>query len=357
MNHCPPSYRDTRIGLCFLLVFLGAKITFSAHVEAQRIEEGTTPRLIDGQTVTTAPPSQRLDIKIETSRPQPTAGTGLGVIAELKNLSNTTIYLRERDVALTLPPELEGPFVSEQSWFAFFPNTNTDPYNRGSNTIALQPGDAYKSFWTALPYRSQQEESQLSLGRVISNVVNTVLSELNFIFFSPGSYKITTSVKYWMKPELSDENYNTSTQSVIIPVSAPQSVILIGAALGGLIGYFILPHARQILIELPSRTTADTSFLGKIETTLRRLAVEISGIVGSVLLSAIVVILLARLSETQFLIRVTVTDFWGAIAIGFVANYAGSKFLEKILSDTTILERTTLPRESSSRPELPPTQP
>jgi hypothetical protein len=146
MNRSSTRRRDTYISLFFLLVFLGVKSTFSAAVEPQRIEEGTTTRLTDGQIVINAPPSQRIDIKIETSRSQPTAGTGLGVIAELKNLSNATIYLRERDVALTLPPELEGPFVSEQSWYAFFPNPNTDPYARGNNSIALQPGDTYKSF-------------------------------------------------------------------------------------------------------------------------------------------------------------------------------------------------------------------
>jgi hypothetical protein len=55
------------------------------------------------------------------------------------------------------------------------------------------------------------------------------------------------------------------------------------------------------------------------------------GILGAALLSIIVTILLARLSETQFLIRITVADFWGAVAIGFVANYAGAEVLNKII--------------------------
>jgi hypothetical protein len=188
--------------------------------------------------------------------------------------------------------------------------------------------------------------------------VNSVLSELNFIFFSPGNYKITTSVKYWTKPDLTEDTYHTATQSVVIPVSAPQSVILIGAALGGLIAYFILPHGRRKLIELPSMNASDVSALTALERIVRRFTLEISGIVGSMLLSAIVAILLARLSETQFLIRVTITDFWGAIAIGFVANYAGSKFLERILSSApSNAERTASPPEASSRPVLPPAQP
>jgi len=52
---------------------------------------------------------------------------------------------------------------------------------------------------------------------------------------------------------------------------------------------------------------------------------------GAVLLSAIVTILLARISETQFLIRVTVADLWGAVAIGFVANYLGAELIKKMI--------------------------
>ena len=47
-------------------------------------------------------------------------------------------------------------------------------------------------------------------------------------------------------------------------------------------------------------------------------------------------VLLARLSETQFLIRVSINDFWGAIAIGFVADLLGIKILQKILSGADV---------------------
>jgi hypothetical protein len=56
----------------------------------------------------------------------------------------------------------------------------------------------------------------------------------------------------------------------------------------------------------------------------------LAGAVGSILLSAIVTILLSWLSETQFLIRVSINDFWGAIAVGFVANLPGIKILQTI---------------------------
>jgi hypothetical protein len=62
------------------------------------------------------------------------------------------------------------------------------------------------------------------------------------------------------------------------------------------------------------------------------------------LLSAIVTILLSRLSDTQFLIKVSVADFWGAIVTGLVAQYLGSKWLERLLA---------LPTDTPAHPPLP----
>jgi glycerol uptake facilitator-like aquaporin len=116
-------------------------------------------------------------------------------------------------------------------------------------------------------------------------------------------------------------------------VAAPQSVVLFGAALGGLIAYFIFP--RRIAETAPATTRMGDviRFAATIFKTLAQIAI-------AMLLSAIVTILLARVSETQCLIRITVADFWGAIAVGFIANYLGIKLFEKIVptiraSDTT----------------------
>ena len=45
----------------------------------------------------------------------------------------------------------------------------------------------------------------------------------------------------------------------------------------------------------------------------------------------IVTILLSRIADTQFYVRITVNDLWGAIALGFIANYAGYRFLLKLV--------------------------
>jgi hypothetical protein len=66
------------------------------------------------------------------------------------------------------------------------------------------------------------------------------------------------------------------------------------------------------------------------------------------LLSAIVAILLSRISETQFLIRVTIADFWGAVAIGFITVYFGSKALEQILGKSSPTPKETGPSDQTS---------
>ena len=52
---------------------------------------------------------------------------------------------------------------------------------------------------------------------------------------------------------------------------------------------------------------------------------------ASGLLSAIITILLARIAETQFIIKVSVSDLWGAIAVGFLINYGGWTLLERLM--------------------------
>ena len=60
------------------------------------------PENVPGPTVQ----SSLIDIKVETSRPQPTVGI-LGISARITNISNSTIYIKAKDMNLVLPPELE----------------------------------------------------------------------------------------------------------------------------------------------------------------------------------------------------------------------------------------------------------
>ena len=92
--------------------------------------------------------SSLIEIKLETTRSQATAGTGLGITAAVKNISDTTVYLNEQYIVLKFPPEVEGPYSNGIAYFGYFPTASTDPYEWYRNSVALKPGGIYQVFWT-----------------------------------------------------------------------------------------------------------------------------------------------------------------------------------------------------------------
>lgn len=264
--------------------------------------------------------SSAISIKIQSSLVQPTVGSGLGVSAEIENVSDTSVFIQGKSLSLTLPPELGGPFSPELTWRAGMP-TEIDweggGYYDDKTYVRLWPGDTYRVFWS--PGR---EDSVAKPTSWTGYILRTINSELKFFFFSPGEYTLTLNAKYWFD---TTAFYHTVTKSTTLHFAAPQSVILVGAAFGGLIAFYLLPQARRRVIGTKKRNG------NAIMEVVEQIVMEIAGIFGSILLSAIVTILLSRVSETQFFIKVTITDLWGAIAIGFVANYFGAKALDKLL--------------------------
>lgn len=265
-------------------------------------------------------------ITIETSRAQPTAGSGFGLSAQIKNASEKPITISEKTTTLLLPPEVAGSQdLGESTYWAYF-TTESSTYSTGNayeSKLTIAPGDAYTVAWSWIPPGTQVHKTVTSaFPQFIVTICRTIALELQFVFFPPGDYKASVIVRYHVEGEPA-ESYRTATQSALIHVNAPQSVILFGAAVGGLLGYAI-----SLMFLSDKKRKTETATKSRTANILRLL----SGAIGSILLSAIVTILLSRLSETQFLIRVTINDFWGAIAMGFVANLVGIKILQKILS-------------------------
>lgn len=292
----------------------------------------------------------RLEIQLLASRDQLTAGSTVGIMGTISNVgSDSTIYLSQASLTLTQPPELEGPLSSMRGWWAYFPNENQigadgEYLHPDSVVIALVPGATAHVGWSPAPVNSFSDTTTFL--KVIGQTIAQVTNELRFLFFSPGEYRIAVQAKYWTNPARPRLSYHATTQTMTVTVMAPQFVILLGAALGGLIAYIIFPSRRVQRVTQTSTTTDETRY-----TSVYRAAIaaqkKITPALGAMLWSAIVTILLARLADSQFLIRITVNDFWGAIAIGLVAQYAGSKWLERLLpapnNDTKRDEETTEP--------------
>lgn len=144
--------------------------------------------------------------------------------------------------------------------------------------------------------------------------VKNLQTFLNGLAFSPGRYTLSIVGSYWDTYEGAKSKSverHTETFEIQETITAPQSVILFGAALGGLIAFILLTKLQ------PTNTTG-WSKIGWL-----------TGSVSAILLSTIVTILIARLSQNQFIISVSVNDLWGAIAVGFMVTVAGPAILRK----------------------------
>jgi len=305
-------------------------LTTSGAIQAQlKPAQGKQP--VPARAASTARNSPAIEIKVQSSRNQLIAGAGVGVMADITNVSGAPVYLQDRDVQLVLLPEVEKSVGRVWTTTASFPTESDQP-----SVLSLKPNETYRVFWNRDLAQEQETDQSarapaqkdvgvgmqsarsgplLSLGRIFRG--------LEFVGFTPGEYPITVEVKYWDQKKFDGDDYHTAVESKTVQFAAPQSVILLGAALGGVI-FTILSMLRAER----SGTSAATSRGLNIVKTVGKAA---AALFGSILLSAIITILLSRISETQFFIKVSVSDFWGAIAIGFLANYGGWALLDKMI--------------------------
>jgi hypothetical protein len=159
------------LGCMMLLMITQAK--------AQTPPENVSPPSNITHSASNAEATPLIEIKIETSRSKPTVGTGLGVIAEVKNTSSSTVYLHEKHITLSLPIEMLDASDPKEvdSWWAFFPS---EPETEGREDqyidyIALQPGDTYKVLWT---YRRRvTETTAANTNPVTTNKLTTLESK------------------------------------------------------------------------------------------------------------------------------------------------------------------------------------
>jgi hypothetical protein len=272
--------------------------------------------------------SPKIDIKIETFRKQIVPGTFLGVVADITNNSSDSVYLREIDVQLLLPPEADRPDVGINSTDGWFP---TERLEAEPHVICLKPNETYRIFWGQDPNRTiNTGDSSKQVGEKKSGKLSFVgrtwwwfQRYVQFIGFTPGAYPITVEAKYWDQRQFEGCDYHTAVATKAVEYVAPQKIIILGAILGGLI-FTILAAVRakeNVINGRPTMPWHIAKTFGKVNLI----------VVGSILLSVIITILMSRVSETQFFIKVTVSDFWGAIAVGFLANYGGWALLDKMV--------------------------
>ncbi|WP_046113548.1 hypothetical protein [Aquincola tertiaricarbonis] len=147
-----------------------------------------------------------------------------------------------------------------------------------------------------------------------------IMMEMRYLFFSPGDYKILVQAKVGANELPTEPGYYTFSQVATIKAGAPQFVIIFGAMIGGLACWLLFPGQDRAI-------PRDGSW----GASLWKVSANASAILGVFLYAAIITILMARLSESQFLVKISVTDFWGAVVVGFTAQYVGKAALDKYL--------------------------
>lgn len=243
-----------------------------------------------------------LKITLIASREQAVAGTDFGITAWVENVSTKPVYFKPSSFSMVAPPELDPGTSSE--WWPLFPliqDPNVDKTDWGkyfATVVTLTPRSKIPAFWS---------------GRLRSSETSGLKGFLRNLNFSPGKYTLTVCGRYWDTPEgPTNKAAEPQTQSAELQeiINAPQGTILFGAALGGCFAFLLVWRINPSMYSPWEQRPW-------------------IGLVSSILLSIIVTILLARLSDSQFFIRVTVNDLWGAMAVGFIGAASGPAILQK----------------------------
>lgn len=331
---------------------VAAALAWGAGIAPGVAAKPTTEVATACRTAASAPPEEvSMAVRIETSRPQPSVGSGLGITAEFKNTSKKDVlFLSSDTTTLTFPPEMEGPLEQMYGRQGYF-STEYDQYRiekdkpawKGKKedppmVIAIQPGRSYRAVWvldkkadeigqgadqqTKVAPAWWQWRTRLSQSRLWQQVS----AEARYLFFVPGDYRVMVQAKVGVNapPQLENHRYLTLSETATVKMAAPQTVILLGAMLGGLVSVFLFPQSRPKSVILSYRE-------GGFVPSLMAFFGLVYSVAGACLLSAIVTVMLARLSETQFLVKISVNDFWGAVVVGFIAQYAGVAVLDKLV--------------------------
>lgn len=266
----------------------------------------STPQQTTPASFVEAGNKNSMRITLKASRDQAAAGSNFGIIAEIENTSASPIYIIPAAIAMTVPPELDANAPHDLG--AFIPGVQVPKGEDYTNTvIVLEPGAVTSAFWSG---------GNISGSPVTANWrAKTWQNFVNGLGFSPGRYTLSIVGSYWDTYEGAKSKSverHTETAEIQETITAPQSVVLFGAGLGGVIAFLLLT-------KLQKTDTAGWSQVGWL-----------TGTISAILLSTIVTILIARLSQNQFIISVSVNDLWGAIAVGFIITASGPSILRKL---------------------------
>jgi hypothetical protein len=251
-------------------------------------------------------------------------------------------------------PEVSHPKPCVDWASAIFPTQNpaisVDPITKDAK-ITVLPNEHYTVFWDLSP-RTPQKNGMCPVNGRLSDLLGFVPGDYAFTVegiarsISPNTQK-DVDLTSPGRPSTADSERNsahTFTETTNLKVGLSLGYTAIAAFFGGLLAYLVvfLQPNQDFDKWRPSDSTTGRA---------KVLAVWLRNALAAGFLAASVTIIASRLSDTQFPVKVSVGDVWGALTIGFVSYFAGSKFIQ------TLANRFISPPPVPANPVVPPVAP
>lgn len=280
-----------------------------------------------------------VDLTLHPSRSVLVAGDLWSITGVIHNRSQHPVWIVDTKTRLALAPEMYGATSQRGSLGAFFPTTIP---RRCDEIVRLDPGAKYNVIWkidTVKPVnadsgarrgilpsifprwrrdpRPKKHSSLGHIGRIISAAIR------DYVFFSPGSYRISSTVHVWSSPPLY-EGTELTNMGASFPISADKTieveaspwVLILGAAVGG-----IMCFSLQMFLGLVRFGSSPGS----------NVVAVLGGLLSAIILCGVGTVLISRLAKTDFVVVVKVRDVWGAVATGFIIQWFGYEALLRLL--------------------------
>jgi hypothetical protein len=347
-----------------LLAFAGLSLLTAVSLQGQTSgRSGATnppPSTTTNDAGQAKPASTNTFLKatIHSSRSEVTIDGAYGLFADLENVSPVDVTIFEDEIQMVVQPEVTGSGVCSWRLAGWFPTedregklvtkpatkpesptspgttpaTGADHAHPGGRLIKIRPQEHYTVFWdlsrrntrpttearAAANPASPKDAAAQRLAEQQADDVRRCSGTSYFwwLNFAPGEYLFTIDAKFYLPEPADDRDYHTFTQTTQLKLTIPQFYSMWAAAFGSVLAYLVTI--------LGAGATADSrAGLVKGMVVLRNVA-------SSALLGAAITIVVSRLSDTQFPIKVSVNDIWGAITVGFVSYFAGNKIIDKL---------------------------
>ncbi len=359
-----------RFLVCAALVVF-ASLPLCAQTGAQQSPSRQVPPVTGtlNQSQPKVAQQQLLKVTISGSRVSVTRDGSYGVYADLENISEDPIKVRPQDTMLIVQPEVAQPSARVALERGIFPTqtaTNGDPTK--TDGIVIQPNEHYKVFWELttpnrppIPCDTQPKQSTSSAaGDKESKPLCAdrwrVLTE--YLGFVPGEYAFTVEGIAYAPNSKGESVAHTYTETTTLHVGLSQMSTAIAAFIGALLAYFVVAlqpgqdfeqWRNKPAVTPPPATASSLEAAGsRLRTAygwLKATSVVGRNALAAGFLGAALTIVASRLSDTQFPIKVSVNDFWGALTIGFITYFIGNRLL------ANIIERFAPPTKPGNTPD------